>query len=109
MSDLPVGGLVKTGFWFRGKFRNWRNKVRVRKGEKPKGSKMAINLGTRTSTNALVGGGVLSTIYVQVVGMLPWEGLVGALTTPEAIALVATGFAWLVARLSKTPEKPGVV
>lgn len=68
-----------------------------------------IDIGTRTSTNALVGGGILSTIYVQVVGLLPWPGLVAALTTPEAIALAATGFAWIVARFSKTPDKPGVL
>lgn len=66
-----------------------------------------INLGTRTSTNALVGGGILSTIYVQAVGLLPWPELVAALTTPEAIALAATAFAWLVARFSKTPAQPG--
>jgi hypothetical protein len=70
---------------------------------------MQINLGTRTSTNALVGGGVLSTVYVNLIGLLPWDGLVAALTTPEAIAIAATGFAWLVARFSRTPKDPGVI
>lgn len=70
---------------------------------------MKIDIGTRTSTNALVGGGIMSTIYVQLIGLLPFPGLVAALTTPEAIALAATAFAWIVARFSKTPPNPGVI
>jgi hypothetical protein len=70
---------------------------------------MKIDIGTRTSTNALVGGGILSTIYVQLIGLLPFPGLVAALTTPEAVALAATAFAWIVARFSKTPPNPGVI
>src|SRR5690606_20845998 len=70
---------------------------------------MKIDIGTRTSTNALVGGGIMSTIYVQLIGLLPFPGLVAALTTPEAIALAATAFAWIVARFSKTPPNPGAI
>src|SRR5690606_30815942 len=70
---------------------------------------MKIDIGTRTSTNALVGGGILSTIYVQLIGLLPFPGLVAALTTPEAIALAASGCAWVEARFSTSAPNPGVV
>lgn len=63
----------------------------------------------RTSTKSLVGGTFLSQVYVQLVGLLPWPGLVAALTTPEMVALVAVGLAALVARFTKSPIAPGAV
>lgn len=71
--------------------------------EKP----MAIDLGTRTSTNTVVGTPILGTIYIQLVQLLPWPGLVAALTTPEAVVVAASLFAWGVSRISRTPENPG--
>lgn len=75
----------------------------------PEGRRMQLNIGTRTSTNALIGGGLGAQIYVQLIDMLPWPALAAALTTPEAIALAATAFAWAVARVSRTPQKPGAL
>ena len=69
---------------------------------------MAIDLGTRTSTNALVGGSLLSQLYVQAVTLIPGEGAIEAiLVQPEAIAFAAVVFATLIARISKTPAVPG--
>ena len=82
------------------RFKAWRAK---RKGER-----MAIDLGTRTSTNAMVGGGILAQVYVQVVSMLPGEGALEALLLqPESIAFFAVLLAAVIARFSKTPESPG--
>jgi hypothetical protein len=71
-----------------------------------KGLPMAIDLGTRTSTNTVVGSPILGVVYVNLVQMLPYPELVAALTTPEAVVLTTAGFAWLVARFSKTYEQP---
>lgn len=101
--------LVRAGIKARRAFRAWRDRVRIRKGETPKGSRMELNLGTRTSTNAAVGGGILGSVYVQAVGLLPWPGLVSALTTPEMVVLVGTLCAWAVARISRTPVNPGKI
>lgn len=109
---------VRAGLRARRAFRVWNQARKARRqveltseliALEREGEPAMIDIGTRTSTNTLVGGGILSTIYVQVVGLLPWPGLVAALTTPEAIALAATGFAWIVARFSKTPDQPGVL
>jgi hypothetical protein len=62
-----------------------------------KGLPMAIDLGTRTSTNTVVGSPILGVVYVNLVQMLPY---------PEAVVLTTAGFAWLVARFSKTYEQP---
>jgi threonine dehydrogenase-like Zn-dependent dehydrogenase len=70
---------------------------------------MAINLGTRTSTNALLGGGALGQIYVALVQLIPAPAVVAALTTPEAVAVATAVFAWAVARISKTPAEPGLL
>lgn len=71
---------------------------------------MAIDLGTRTSTNALVGGGFLSQLYVQAVSFIPGEGALEAfLLQPEAIAFAAVAFATLIARFSRTPAAPGAI
>ena len=68
---------------------------------------MALDLGTRTSTNALVGGTILSQVYVQVVSMIPGEGALEALLLqPESIAFFAVLLAAVVARFSKTPAEP---
>lgn len=40
MSDIPVTGLIKAGIKARRGFRSWRNRVRARKGEAPKGVSM---------------------------------------------------------------------
>lgn len=61
----------------------------------------------RTSTKSLVGGTFLAQIYVQIVGLIPHDGVVAALTTPEMVALVAVGLAALVARFTKSPAAPG--
>jgi hypothetical protein len=61
----------------------------------------------RTSTKSLLGGTFLAQIYVQLVGLIPHEALVAALTTPEMIALVSVALAALVARFSKSPAVPG--
>jgi hypothetical protein len=63
----------------------------------------------RTSAKSLVGGTFLAQVYVQLVGLLPYDGLVAALTTPEMIALVSVGLAALVARFTKSPLVPGKV
>jgi hypothetical protein len=68
---------------------------------------MAIDLGTRTSTNAVVGGGILGVVYVNLVEILPWPTVVAALTTPEMVSLVSVLLAGIVARFSKTPAVPG--
>lgn len=70
---------------------------------------MAIDLGTRTSTNAVVGSGFLGTAYVQLAGLLPWPDLVAALTTPQMVVVVTAFIAWAVARFSKTPAVPKVL
>lgn len=67
---------------------------------------MQLDLGTRTSTNTLVGGGIVSSVLVQLIGLLPFPGLVAALTTPEMTVLLASVVAWFVARISKTPDAP---
>ena len=63
----------------------------------------------RTSTKAIAGGTILSQIYVQLVTLLPWDGLVAVLTTDEAIAFAAVLAAGVVARFSKTAKTPGVL
>lgn len=63
----------------------------------------------RTSTKALVGGTIISQIYVQLVQLLPWDGMVAVLTTDEAIAFAAVLAAGIVARFTKTAKNPGVV
>ncbi len=67
---------------------------------------MALDLGTRTSTNTVIGAPILGTVYVNLVQMLPYESLVAALTTPEAVVLVTSLLAWAVARVSKTYQAP---
>jgi hypothetical protein len=71
------------------------------------GRTMALDFGTRTSTNTVVGSGILGTVYVQLVGLLPFPDLVAALTTPQMVVVVTAVIAWAVARISKTPENPG--
>lgn len=63
----------------------------------------------RTSTKSLVGGTFLAQVYVQLVGLIPHEGVVAALTTPEMTALVAVGLAALVARYTRSPVQPGAI
>lgn len=71
---------------------------------------MAIDLGTRTSTNAMVGGGILAQVYVQVVSMIPGEGaLETLLLQPESIAFFAVLLAAVIARFSTTPATPGKI
>lgn len=71
---------------------------------------MAIDLGTRTSTNAMVGGGILAQVYVQVVSMIPGEGALEALLLkPESIAFFAVLLAAVIARFSRTPAQPKVL
>jgi hypothetical protein len=83
-------------------YKRLKNAIKARKERK-----LAINIGTRTSTNAVVGGGILGVVYVNLVEILPWPGLVAALTTPEMVSLVSVLLAGLVARFSKTPRNPG--
>jgi hypothetical protein len=68
---------------------------------------MALDLGTRTSTNTAAGAGFLGTAYVQLIGLLPWPEVVAALTTPQMVVVVTTLIAWGVARISRTPVDPG--
>lgn len=68
---------------------------------------MALDLGTRTSTNTVVAAPILGTVYVNLIEMLPYPDLVAALTTPEMVVLATALFAWIVARFSKTPTDPG--
>lgn len=63
----------------------------------------------RTSTKALVGGTFLAQVYVQLVSLIPNDGVVMALTTPEMTAMVAVGLAALVARFTRSPAKPGAL
>lgn len=70
---------------------------------------MALDLGTRTSTNTVVGTGVIGSVAVQLVKLLPYPDLVAALTTPEAVILWGSVIAWAVARISKTPQAPGAL
>jgi hypothetical protein len=84
-----------------------RRKRRLKELGIPEEGEMALDLGTRTSTNTAVGSPILGVVYVNLVQMLPYPELVAALTTPEAVVLAAAFFAWLVARFSKTPANPG--
>lgn len=68
---------------------------------------MALDLGTRTSTNTVVGTSLLGSVAVQLIKLLPYPELVAALTTPEAVILWGAVIAWVVARFSKTPAVPG--
>lgn len=77
------------------------------KGFLPEEGGMALDTGLRTSTNAGVGAGFLGTVYVQLVGILPYPDLVAALTTPQMVVVVTTLLAWAVARISRTPNAPG--
>lgn len=70
---------------------------------------MALDLGTRTSTNTVVGSGILGTVYVQLVGLLPYPEVVAALTTPQMVVVITAVLAWAVARFSKTPANPGAL
>lgn len=67
---------------------------------------MALDLGTRTSTNTVVGTSLFGSIAVQLIQLLPYPNLVAALTTPEAVILWGSAIAWIVARFSKTPDQP---
>jgi hypothetical protein len=95
----PLLGLAQVGHFVFQKFRAWR--------QQRKGKRMAIDIGTRTSTNAVVGGGFLGVVYVNLVEILPWPPVVSALTTPEMVSLVSVLLAGVVARFSKTPAEPG--
>ena len=75
----------------------------------PEEGGVAVETGYRTSTNTVVASPILGTIYVNLVQMLPYEKLVAALTTPEAVVLATALFAWLVARFSRTPAQPGAL
>jgi len=68
---------------------------------------MALDTGLRTSTNTVVGTGVLGSVAVKLIQLLPYPELVAALTTPEAVILWGSVIAWGVARFSKTPAEPG--
>lgn len=70
---------------------------------------MALDLGTRTSTNTVVGTGLFGSIAVQLIQLLPYPELVAALTTPEAVILWGAVIAWVIARFSKTPIDPGKI
>lgn len=72
---------------------------------------MALNLGTRTSTNTLVGSLVGSPILYQILETVTagWPALHDLIATPQFAGFLTAAVAWLVARLSKTPENPGVV
>lgn len=77
------------------RFREWR--------QRRKGKKMAIDLGTRTTTNMTVSGAIVwgvlklvSTYFPDV----PTEGLE---------ELVAAIVAFVIGRLTKTPAVPGVL
>lgn len=87
-----------------------RRKRRLRELGIEGGSMATLDLGTRTSTNAFVGGGLFSQIYIQLVALLPGQGaLESLLLTPEAVAFAAVLCAALVARISKTPVQPGAL
>lgn len=69
-----------------------------------------LDNGYRTSTNALVGGGIFAQLYVQLVSFIPGEGAIEALLLqPESVAFAAVLFATIVARFSKTPAVPGKI
>lgn len=71
---------------------------------------MQIDIGTRTSTNAMVGGGILAQIYVQAVTLIPGEGALEALLLkPESIAFFSVLLAAVIARFSRTPATPGAI
>ncbi len=82
------------------RFKKWNKR---RKAE----DDMALDLGTRTSTNTVVGTSIFGSIAVQLIQLLPYPELVAALTTPEAVILWGSIIAWTVARFSKTPAEPG--
>jgi hypothetical protein len=84
-----------------------KRKRRLKELGLPEEGGMALDLGTRTSTNTVVGSPILGVVYVNVIQMLPYPELVAALTTPESVVLATAAFAWLVARFSKTPDQPG--
>lgn len=72
--------------------------------------RMAIDLGTRTSTNAFVGGTFLTQLYVQLVALIPGMGDIEAfLLQPESIAFAGVLIAAIIARFSKTPVEPKVL
>jgi hypothetical protein len=86
-----------------------RRKRRLRELGIPEEGGMALDLGTRTSTNTVVGTSLVGSIAVQLIQLLPYPELVAALTTPEAVILWGSVIAWVVARFSKTPAVPGKI
>ena len=68
---------------------------------------MALDLGTRTSTNTVVGTPIVASIILKLCELLPWPSVVALMHTPEAAIIVSSVVAWVVARFSKTPAVPG--
>ena len=100
-------GAIAFGFVAEG-IKRLRKRIQERRAKR-KGKGMALDLGTRTSTNTVVGTSLLGSIAVQLIQLLPYPELVAALTTPEAVILWGAALAWLVARFSKTPPSPGAL
>lgn len=107
MSVDPVTQGIRRGAAAFGFLKAWNRNRKERRAQR-KGEGMAIDLGTRTSTNAMVGGGILAQVYVQAVSLIPGEGaLETLLLQPESIAFFAVVLAAVIARVSKTPATPG--
>jgi len=104
---MEIGGLIDAGFRARRAFRNWNQRRKARKSGKE--FAMELDLGTRTSTNTVVGTSLLGSVYVQLIGLLPWPNVAAALSTPEMVILVGSAIAWVIARISKTPAVPGKI
>lgn len=84
-------------------FKRWKERRQRKKRLKELGIEEGSAL--RTSTGAGLAG-VLANLLVQVLQMFPaTEGL----ATPEVAAGATAVVMWIVARIWKTPEKPGAV
>ncbi len=113
MTDPVTQGIRRGAFAF-GFLKAWKQNFQANRRRKKRlrelgieEDSMALDLGTRTSTNAAAGAGFLGTAYVQLAGLLPYPDLVAALTTPQMVVVVTTVIAWVVARFTRTPANPG--
>lgn len=100
--SISLGTVINT--WLAVKpIKRWREHRQRKKRLKELG--IEEDSGMRTSTGAGLAG-VLANLLVQVLQMFP---ATEALATPEVAAGVTAVVMWIVARVWKTPEQPGVV
>ena len=77
-------------------------KREARKGVTEDTKGMALDLGTRTSTNTVVGTPPIAIILIQLMQMVPNMAFVEFISTPTFAAVFTSVIAWAIARISKT-------